>query len=241
MRTRQNTLLASVAALALFAATGVAFAQQGTQTQNGTPAVNQNGTPAVKKQSEMQAKPATPAPAAGQHARTEGKMDQGMKKMGQGPQGSSTTNMSAKGKAGAAEQKPSAQNSAQENNGTKSVRINKSARETSQNKSGSLKGLQGNAALPMQGAGGKISLTPEQRTSIRDSVIGAQGAPRVGHVDFDLHVGTLIPRRHIHVVPVPETLVRIDPQWEGFLYFIVRDDVVIVNPRNMRIVAVLPV
>ena len=101
-----------------------------------------------------------------------------------------------------------------------------------------LKGLQGNASLPMQGS--RVTLTPEQRTRIRDTVIDARSAPRVGHVDFNIRVGTLVPRREIHVIPVPRTLVEIDPVWRGYLYFVVRDEVVIVNPRDMRIVAVLP-
>jgi hypothetical protein len=102
-----------------------------------------------------------------------------------------------------------------------------------------LKGLQGNTSLPMQGS--HVNLTSEQRTTIRDSVIDARGAPRVGHVNFDVTVGTLVPRDRVHVVRVPETLVRIDPQWHGYLYFVVENEVVIVNPRDMRIVAVLDV
>jgi hypothetical protein len=102
-----------------------------------------------------------------------------------------------------------------------------------------LKGLQGNASIPMQGS--HVNLTSQQRTTIRDSVIDARGAPRVGHVDFGVTVGTLVPRDRVHVVRVPETLVRIHPQWHGYLYFIVEDQVVIVNPRDMRIVAVLDV
>jgi Protein of unknown function (DUF1236) len=72
-------------------------------------------------------------------------------------------------------------------------------------------------------------------------VINARGAPRVGHVDFDVRVGTAIPRDRIHIVPVPETLVQIDPAWSGFLYFVYEDEVVIVDPSDMRIVAILPV
>jgi Protein of unknown function (DUF1236) len=53
-------------------------------------------------------------------------------------------------------------------------------------------------------------------------------------------VGTVIPRSKIHVVPVPETLVRIEPEWRGFLYFVYEDEVVIVNPTDMKIVAVVP-
>jgi uncharacterized protein Smg (DUF494 family) len=62
----------------------------------------------------------------------------------------------------------------------------------------------------------------------------------VSNVDFDVTVGTVIPRGRIHVVPVPETLVRIEPEWRGFLYFVYEDEVVVVNPRDMKIVAVIP-
>ena len=70
-------------------------------------------------------------------------------------------------------------------------------------------------------------------------MINARGAPRVSSVDFDVTVGTAIPRGKIHVIPVPETLVRIEPEWRGFLYFVYEDEVVIVNPRDMKIVAVV--
>jgi len=66
------------------------------------------------------------------------------------------------------------------------------------------------------------------------------GTPPVGSVDFDVAVGAAIPRGRAHILPVPETLVQIEPAWRGFLYFIVRDDVVVVDPRDMRIVAVVP-
>ena len=97
-----------------------------------------------------------------------------------------------------------------------------------------LEGLQGNVS------GFNGTLTDEQRTRIRSRAIGARGAPRVDHVGFDVAVGTAIPRGHIHVAPVPRYLVQIDPAWRGFLYFVHEDEVVIVNPRDMRIVAVLP-
>jgi hypothetical protein len=88
--------------------------------------------------------------------------------------------------------------------------------------------------------GGSVQLSEQQRTQIRTTVINGHNAPRVGHVDFDVRVGTAIPRGRIHVVPVPETLVRIEPRWRGFLYFVYEDEVVIVNPRTYHIVAVVP-
>ena len=54
----------------------------------------------------------------------------------------------------------------------------------------------------------------------------------VGSVDFDVAVGTAVPRGRIQIIPVPETLVQIEPEWRGFLYFIVRDELVIVNPQR---------
>jgi hypothetical protein len=98
-----------------------------------------------------------------------------------------------------------------------------------------MQGLQGNAT------GMNVRLTDEQRTRIRDTVIRASGAPRVGRVDFDVTVGTVIPRDRIQVIAVPETLVQIEPEWRGFLYFVYEDEVVIVDPSDMRIVAVVPV
>jgi hypothetical protein len=88
--------------------------------------------------------------------------------------------------------------------------------------------------------GGNVQLSEQQRTQIRTTVINGHNVPRVGHVDFDVRVGTAIPRGRIHVVPVPETLVRIEPRWRGLLYFVYQDEVVIVNPHTMHIVAVVP-
>ena len=94
--------------------------------------------------------------------------------------------------------------------------------------------LQGNAS------GTSARLNDQQRNEIRTTMIDRRGAPRVGHVDFDVAVGTVVPRGHIHILPVPETLVRIEPQWRGYEYFVYEDEVVVVDPVNMTIVAVLP-
>ena len=267
MMTNHNTLLAGVAALALFAGTGIAIAQQGPNAQTGAPGMSEHGA--------MQAQPAKPdaGSSAGvgiqQHA-------QSAPKAGAETGGSAalnakgpTANRPSTAQGAAKDAIKGTDRSAQINPSKTAPNANKTVqnrsehlgantklkpnRSTAQNeqkrgasmhtaqrheRNGHLKGLQGNAAIPMQGS--HLSLTPEQRTRIRDTVIDARGAPRVGHVKFDVRVGTLVPRRDVHIVPVPETLVQIDPGWRGFLYFIVRDDVVIVNPRDMRIVAVLP-
>jgi hypothetical protein len=42
------------------------------------------------------------------------------------------------------------------------------------------------------------------------------------------------------VVEVPETLVRIHPEWRGHSYFVVHDEIIIVDPEH-KVVATVPV
>jgi len=86
--------------------------------------------------------------------------------------------------------------------------------------------------------GGSVTLTPEQRTRIRQTVLVA-GAPRVSSVNFALSVGTAVPTS-VHVVEVAPVLVEIHPEWRGFYYFVVGDEIIIVD-RSHRIVAVVAV
>jgi hypothetical protein len=43
------------------------------------------------------------------------------------------------------------------------------------------------------------------------------------------------------LILIPETLVQIDPEWDGFLYFVYKDEIVVVDPSDMEIVVLLPV
>ncbi len=86
-----------------------------------------------------------------------------------------------------------------------------------------------------------MKFSERQRTTIKRTIIDAHGAPRADHVDFDVRVGTVVPRDSIHIVAVPETLVRIEPSWRGLLYFVYEDEIVVVNPGDMHIVAVVAV
>lgn len=88
-------------------------------------------------------------------------------------------------------------------------------------------------------ASGRISLTADQRTRIQETVVSSRQAPRVDRVDFSLTVGTTVPAS-VHVMEVPSVLVDIHPEWRGHTYFIVRDEIVIVD-RSRKLVAVVPV
>jgi hypothetical protein len=84
-----------------------------------------------------------------------------------------------------------------------------------------------------------VQLSQEQRTRIHDVIIKERSAPRVANVDFSLDVGTRVPRT-VRLVRVPISIIEIEPRWRGFEYFLVGDEIVIVDPRLMEIVAVIP-
>jgi hypothetical protein len=95
------------------------------------------------------------------------------------------------------------------------------------------------ATTTEHGGGGKsVQLSSEQRTRIHE-VIGRNSSARVDHVDFSLSVGTRVPRT-VHVVVLPEDIVRIVPEYRGFKYIIVRDEIVILDPDTLEIVAIIP-
>jgi hypothetical protein len=89
-----------------------------------------------------------------------------------------------------------------------------------------------------QAGGGKLST--EQRTKIT-SVIRNQRVQSVNNVDFNISVGTRVPRERVHLSPLPEEVVSIYPEWRGYEFIRVRDKIIVVDPRTQEIVDVLDV
>jgi peptidoglycan hydrolase-like protein with peptidoglycan-binding domain len=89
------------------------------------------------------------------------------------------------------------------------------------------------------GERGNVTLTDQQRTKIQQTVLSGRDVPREDRVDFALNVGTEVPTR-VRVRVVPSELVEIHPEWRGYDYFVVRDDIVIID-HSHKIVATLPV
>jgi Protein of unknown function (DUF1236) len=86
---------------------------------------------------------------------------------------------------------------------------------------------------------GSTQLTTEQRTRISSAIRTRSSEARVSNVNFAVSVGTVVPRT-VKLVAVPEEVVVIHPAWRGFRFFIVNDQIVIVEPDSLRIVAILP-
>jgi len=91
-----------------------------------------------------------------------------------------------------------------------------------------------------QGAAGEAAkLSTEQRTTIR-TVIKRQNVRPMTNVTFRVSIGTQVPRT-VRFYPVPVELVQIYPTWRGYDYFLVGDQIIVVDPRTHEIVGVLDV
>jgi hypothetical protein len=86
------------------------------------------------------------------------------------------------------------------------------------------------------GAGAKLS--SEQRTKIT-SVIRNQRVESLNNVDFNISIGTRVPRERVHLYPLPEEVVVIYPEWRGYEFIRVRDQILVVDPRTLEIVDVI--
>ncbi len=93
-----------------------------------------------------------------------------------------------------------------------------------------------NRATTGQGAAGSAKLTTEQHTKIT-SVIREQKVERV-NLNVSVNVGTRIPTS-VHLYPLPQQVIVIYPEWRGYDYILVGEQIVIINPRTHEIVAVI--
>ena len=98
---------------------------------------------------------------------------------------------------------------------------------------------QGNTAQSRQtNVNASVNLNDQQRTRVSQSFARLNVQP-VRNVNFSVSVGTVVPR-DIHLQRVPADIVEIVPQYRGYSFFAVRDEIVIVDPATYRIVTVLP-
>jgi hypothetical protein len=98
-----------------------------------------------------------------------------------------------------------------------------------------------NRATTGQGAAGaraNVNLTPEKRTRIHEVIVHERNAPRVSDPNFNVSVGARVPPT-VRFVALPRTIVEIEPAWRGFEYFMIGDQILIVDPRSMEIVAIV--
>jgi hypothetical protein len=271
----KKSLLATVAAAALFAGSGLAVAQ-GAKDQpsgKGGGAEMQRGADTKGGGSEMKggqaagekadkAKPSTTGQSSSEQqapgqrgAQGERGQDKQMQRGAQGERGQdkqmqqrsqdsdkqrSTTGQGSqeRGAQQGSEPRRSEPQRGESQRGTQ-----QGTQGTQQQRSGAQQNqTTGQGAAGSTQAGGAVNLTSEQKTKIRTSVLQSSSAPKIerSKVNFNIGVGTVVPRT-INLVAVPPTLVEIHPQWRGYRYFIVDEEIIIVEPSSFKIVAVVSV
>jgi len=250
-----NRFLMSVAAAALIAGTGFANAQ-GTGTSRDPSAgstVQQNApSDSAKPSSGMKAsqsdeKAAQPGGAKNQRAQDDMKagakgeksaQDNGMK--GEKSKSMSSENDNAKGaKDLKAEGREDRTGTKAEGREGRDGNMKAEGREDRKgNVNAETKGAEGRSQTTGQAAAG-AKLSTEQRTKI-STVIKEQNIRPVTNVNFAISVGTRVPRE-VSFHPLPAEIVTIYPDWRGYEMFLVNDQIIVVNPRTLEIVAVLDV
>jgi hypothetical protein len=227
----RRTLLISVAALAL-AAGGQVFAQ--TSGSGGGSTSGAGGGSG----STMQQSPSGGTGGSGMSGGASTSQPSGATTREQPSTGSAQTETAPGGQKGSKQQ----QGQTEHRNGSKQGATERREGGSKQGASeGTTKqgGSAGTTAGRSGGGSSHVTLNTEQKTKIRQSVL-TSSAPRVSTVNFDVRVGTVVPRS-VHIVELPPTLIEIEPQWRGYRYFVYHDEIVIVEPDTLRIVAVLEV
>ena len=84
-----------------------------------------------------------------------------------------------------------------------------------------------------------VELSQDQRTKIKDVIVGDRNVARVDHADFNIRVGVAVPRT-VHVAVLPPEVVTIVPEYRGFEYVVVGEQLLIIDPNTLEIVDILP-
>jgi hypothetical protein len=243
---KTTRVLSAVSAAALLGISSVALSQGTGPGGAGSPGAS--GGPGG---GTVQQSPTSPSTQGGAPSRMEkggtmpGERAQGKEGMrpSQAQQGKEMGKDTQKSRAQGKEMDPT-KSQAQERTpgaGTKEQRMGREGTKEQMGREGTQMGREGTKSGATVGAAPSdaVNLTTEQRTTVRQEVL-TERAPRVRDVNFSVNVGTVIPRS-VRVVEVPPAIVKIRPAWRGYRYFVYNEEIVIVEPRTMRIVAVLDV
>ncbi len=83
-----------------------------------------------------------------------------------------------------------------------------------------------------------VSLPPEARDQIR-AYFARHQVQHIDHVDFSITIGAAVPHQ-AKLQPLPADLADAMGKYKGDDYLLVRNQLVIVEPRVRRIVAIIP-
>jgi hypothetical protein len=230
-----NRYLMSVAAAALIAGTGFASAQ-GTMSReapsSGAASTQQSAPPSdrgsaatpMNRDSSQSGAPAEAPKSAQSDEKTSPQGGKNQRAQDTSPGQKSKSMSSENDKAGANDKSGASKDmKAEDRNGN----MNRADDRNGAAKSTTTTG--------QAGAGAKLST--EQRTKIT-TVIKSQNVRPVTNVNFSISVGTRVPR-DVGFHPLPAEIITIYPEWRGYEFILVNNQILVIDPRTLEIVDVI--
>jgi hypothetical protein len=86
-------------------------------------------------------------------------------------------------------------------------------------------------------SGAPAALSAEQHAKIWTTLRGEK-TERLTNVPFSTTVGEIVPGT-VHLYSLPVSILEYAPQYRDYEYILVGDEILIVDPRTLRIVAVI--
>jgi Protein of unknown function (DUF1236) len=240
----RNKLLATVAMTALIGCTSFAVAQnagtQGGAMQSQGAQQHQMGNPggAMSPPSggSTQNEPSTSAPQ-GSNPEGKGFSQEEHNKSATPQRGAQGNGQEQRGAPGSTQEQRGAQN--QPGTPQRGAQDNDKANDRAGANGNQDRMGQQNGAAGRASGGANVQLTQDQRSKIKDVVVGGRNVARADSVNFNIRVGVAVPRT-VHVAVLPPEVVTIVPEYRGFEYVVVGDQLLIIDPNTLEIVAILP-
>jgi hypothetical protein len=137
-----------------------------------------------------------------------------------------------------AQQAPSNQNTTAQQPSQNTTAQQPSQSTTAQQPSQSTNPPSNTAQSSSTNVNASVNINDQQRTRVTQSIARLNVQP-LTNVNFSLSVGTSVPR-DVRLQTLPADVVEVVPQYRGYSFFVVRDEIVIVEPSTYKIVTVLP-
>jgi hypothetical protein len=245
-----NRFMVSVAAIALIAGAGAANAQGGMKNESGGAggaamqhsapsggagggAMDRDSTGSSPTQSTQSEEKKSPGATKGQRA--EEKSPGATKSQS----AEEKTPGAKKGMSSENETKGGSKNMKAEGREGQNNNMKAETREGQTNKNAETREGQSDRSQMTTGqAGAGAKLSTEQRTKITTIIRNEHVSP-VNNVNFSVAVGTRVPREGISLRPLPTEVVTVYPEWRGYEFVMVRNQILVIDPATLQIVAIL--
>lgn len=84
-----------------------------------------------------------------------------------------------------------------------------------------------------------VKLKGDEKTKITANLVERAKPVEKTKIKFNINVGTTVPRGTVELYELPPTVISIVPEYRSYRYFVVEDEIVIVEPSTYRIVEVI--